>query len=72
MAAQSGHLRTALVSMIPSPVALLPFSESHASGWFNERNFKWPEEGRGFRVCLRTRFCCHSEEPQATRNLALA
>jgi hypothetical protein len=28
-------------------------------------------EGRGFRVCVKTRFECHSEEPQATRNLAL-
>ncbi|SPE24331.1 hypothetical protein SBA2_180023 [Acidobacteriia bacterium SbA2] len=40
-------------------------------GWFNERNFKWPSEGRGFRVCVRTSLTCHSEESQATRNLAL-
>jgi hypothetical protein len=29
-------------------------------------------EGRGFTGCGRTRLACHSEEPQATRNLALS
>ena len=28
-------------------------------------------EGRGFTGCGKTRLACHSEEPQATRNLAL-
>ncbi|SPE26397.1 hypothetical protein SBA2_30062 [Acidobacteriia bacterium SbA2] len=41
--------------------------------WVNKRNAKWPKEGRGFRVCVKTSFGvsfralrCHperSEEP---------
>jgi hypothetical protein len=57
-------------SLLPFPANCIYADE--ARGMQHDGGIQRFVEGRGFTGCGKTRLACHSEEPQATRNLALS